>query len=65
MTAGSLMGTKTVLNELVAYVDFSKLSPTPLTTCLMGAIARGWRSLSPPVIPGTAKRRARNPFCRV
>ncbi|WP_245315651.1 hypothetical protein [Bradyrhizobium neotropicale] len=27
------MGTKTVLNELVAYVDFSKLSPTPLTTC--------------------------------
>jgi concentrative nucleoside transporter, CNT family len=26
VTAGSLMGTKTVLNELIAYVDFSKLS---------------------------------------
>ncbi|MCK1394708.1 nucleoside transporter C-terminal domain-containing protein [Bradyrhizobium sp. 1] len=26
ITAGSLMGTKTVLNELIAYVDFSKLS---------------------------------------
>jgi len=25
MTAGSLMGTKTVLNELIAYVDLSKL----------------------------------------
>lgn len=25
ITAGSLMGTKTVLNELIAYVDFSKL----------------------------------------
>lgn len=25
VTAGSLMGTKTVLNELIAYVDFSKL----------------------------------------
>lgn len=25
MTAGSLMGTKTVLNELIAYVEFSKL----------------------------------------
>ena len=25
--AGSLMGTKTVLNELIAYVDFSKLGP--------------------------------------
>jgi CNT family concentrative nucleoside transporter len=27
VTAGSLMGTKTVLNELIAYVDFSKLAP--------------------------------------
>jgi CNT family concentrative nucleoside transporter len=26
ITAGSLMGTKTVLNELIAYVDLSKLS---------------------------------------
>src|SRR5689334_16465301 len=30
VTAGSLMGTKTVLNELVAYVDFSKLPPDAL-----------------------------------
>lgn len=30
VTAGSLMGTKTVLNELIAYVDFSKLSPDAL-----------------------------------
>jgi CNT family concentrative nucleoside transporter len=29
-TAGSLMGTKTVLNELIAYVDFSKLAPDAL-----------------------------------
>ena len=28
--AGSLMGTKTVLNELIAYVDFSKLPPGTL-----------------------------------
>jgi concentrative nucleoside transporter, CNT family len=28
--AGSLMGTKTVLNELIAYVDFSKLSSDTL-----------------------------------
>lgn len=28
--AGSLMGTKTVLNELIAYVDFSKLPPDAL-----------------------------------
>ena len=28
--AGSLMGTKTVLNELIAYVDFSKLPPDTL-----------------------------------
>src|SRR6201997_1509602 len=28
--AGSLMGTKTVLNELIAYVDFSKLAPDAL-----------------------------------
>jgi CNT family concentrative nucleoside transporter len=28
--AGSLMGTKTVLNELIAYVDFSKLQPGTL-----------------------------------
>jgi concentrative nucleoside transporter, CNT family len=27
ITAGSLMGTKTVLNELIAYVDLSKLGP--------------------------------------
>jgi concentrative nucleoside transporter, CNT family len=30
VTAGSLMGTKTVLNELIAYVDLSKLSADAL-----------------------------------
>jgi len=30
VTAGSLMGTKTVLNELIAYVDLSKLDSTAL-----------------------------------
>lgn len=30
ITAGSLMGTKTVLNELIAYVDFSKLPESAL-----------------------------------
>ncbi|MDE2377114.1 nucleoside transporter C-terminal domain-containing protein [Bradyrhizobium sp.] len=30
VTAGSLMGTKTVLNELIAYVDLSKLAPGAL-----------------------------------
>ncbi len=30
VTAGGLMGTKTVLNELIAYVDLSKLSPDAL-----------------------------------
>jgi concentrative nucleoside transporter, CNT family len=30
VTAGSLMGTKTVLNELIAYVDFSKLEASAL-----------------------------------
>jgi CNT family concentrative nucleoside transporter len=30
VTAGSLMGTKTILNELIAYVDFSKLPPGAL-----------------------------------
>jgi CNT family concentrative nucleoside transporter len=30
-TAGSLMGTKTVLNELLAYIDMSKLSPEALS----------------------------------
>src|SRR5215469_15702653 len=30
VTAGSLMGTKTVLNELIAYVDLSKLAPEAL-----------------------------------
>jgi CNT family concentrative nucleoside transporter len=30
VTAGSLMGTKTVLNELIAYVDLSKLEPDAL-----------------------------------
>jgi concentrative nucleoside transporter, CNT family len=30
VTAGSLMGTKTVLNELIAYVDLSKLPPEAL-----------------------------------
>src|ERR1700761_6629345 len=32
LTAGSLMGTKTILNELIAYVDFSKLPPDALDT---------------------------------
>ena len=32
VTAGSLMGTKTVLNELIAYVDLSKLPPGALDT---------------------------------
>src|SRR5437899_1184721 len=30
ITAGSLMGTKTVLNELIAYVELSKLGPDAL-----------------------------------
>jgi CNT family concentrative nucleoside transporter len=30
VTAGSLMGTKTILNELIAYVDLSKLAPDAL-----------------------------------
>jgi hypothetical protein len=30
VTAGSLMGVKTVLNELIAYVDLSKLGPDAL-----------------------------------
>jgi CNT family concentrative nucleoside transporter len=30
VSAGSLMGTKTVLNELIAYVDLSKLAPDAL-----------------------------------
>jgi concentrative nucleoside transporter, CNT family len=30
VTAGSLMGTKTVLNELIAYVDLSRLGPEAL-----------------------------------
>src|ERR1700709_1241962 len=30
VTAGSLMGTKTVLNELIAYVELSKLGPEAL-----------------------------------
>lgn len=30
VTAGGLMGTKTVLNELIAYVDLSKISPDAL-----------------------------------
>ena len=30
VTAGTLMGTKTVLNELIAYVDLSKLGPEAL-----------------------------------
>jgi concentrative nucleoside transporter, CNT family len=30
VTAGSLMGTKTVLNELIAYVDLAKLGPEAL-----------------------------------
>jgi CNT family concentrative nucleoside transporter len=32
VTAGSLMGTKTILNELIAYVDFSKLPSDALDT---------------------------------
>ena len=31
LTAGSLMGTKTVLNELIAYVDMSKVDPALLS----------------------------------
>jgi CNT family concentrative nucleoside transporter len=31
MTAGALMGTKTVLNELIAYVDMSRLPPDALS----------------------------------
>jgi CNT family concentrative nucleoside transporter len=31
LTAGSLMGTKTVLNELIAYVDMSKVDPSLLS----------------------------------
>ncbi|UZE51470.1 nucleoside:proton symporter [Rhodopseudomonas sp. P2A-2r] len=31
VTAGALMGTKTVLNELIAYLDFSKLAPDALS----------------------------------
>jgi CNT family concentrative nucleoside transporter len=30
VTAGSLMGIKTVLNELIAYVELSKLAPDAL-----------------------------------
>ena len=30
-TAGSLMGTKTVLNELIAYIDLAKLQPEALS----------------------------------
>lgn len=30
-TAGSLMGTKTVLNEFIAYLDFAKLAPESLS----------------------------------
>jgi concentrative nucleoside transporter, CNT family len=30
-TAGALMGTKTVLNELVAYLDLAKLTDTELS----------------------------------
>jgi len=30
-TAGSLMGTKTVLNELIAYIDMSRLAPDALS----------------------------------
>jgi CNT family concentrative nucleoside transporter len=30
-TAGALMGTKTVLNEFIAYLDMVKLSPTELS----------------------------------
>jgi CNT family concentrative nucleoside transporter len=31
VTAGTLMGTKTVLNELIAYLDFTKLAPDALS----------------------------------
>ncbi len=31
VTAGSLMGTKTVLNELIAYVDMSRVAPALLS----------------------------------
>ena len=31
LTAGSLMGTKTVLNELIAYIDLAKLPPEALS----------------------------------
>jgi len=31
VTAGALMGTKTVLNELIAYVDMSRLAPELLS----------------------------------
>jgi CNT family concentrative nucleoside transporter len=31
MTAGALMGTKTVLNELIAYLDMSRLPPDALS----------------------------------
>src|SRR5918997_5018137 len=31
LTAGALMGTKTVLNELIAYVDMAALPPTALS----------------------------------
>jgi CNT family concentrative nucleoside transporter len=31
LTAGALMGTKTVLNELLAYIDLSRLSPDALS----------------------------------
>jgi CNT family concentrative nucleoside transporter len=30
-TAGALMGTKTILNELLAYIDLSRLSPDALS----------------------------------
>jgi CNT family concentrative nucleoside transporter len=30
LTAGSLMGVKTILNELIAYVQFAKLGPDAL-----------------------------------
>lgn len=31
LTAGSLMGTKTVLNEMIAYIDMSKIPPEALS----------------------------------
>ena len=31
LTAGALMGTKTILNELLAYIDLSRLSPDALS----------------------------------